>query len=367
VTKQGSRHLWAGVVLAAIAFAPVSSAQAQEKLIFASYLTEVYSASRTDNWFLNEIEKRSGGEIKFERYWAGALLKAPDLYPALSSGAADVVESAPSSYNVREYPLSNILLPLTSNRGDAVAKAWARLYANNADFRKEYEGKGAKVLYAQAWAENTLWSRKAVAKADDLKGLKVRAIPPVSEALAKLGATPVALTWPDGIEGLQRGVVDGMSSSPFDSGVHGNVMDVAKFGTDAGGLGIFAIAVTSIGLDRYKKMSEKHRKIVDDVAAEAQVKGIEFLNQSVDDAVDKMCTKKDGLTIHLFPPEEVEKVKQVAVAHLQDAWIKRAETEAKVKGRPMLDEFLSYVREYEKTSTYLSGFERFMKKCGKKS
>jgi TRAP-type C4-dicarboxylate transport system substrate-binding protein len=365
MTKKVSCFLRAGAMIAAVVGSG-SSAIAQDKLVFASYLTEVYSASRTDNWFLNELEKRSGGEIKFERYWAGALLKAPDLYPALRSGAADIVESAPSSYNVREYPLSNILLPLTSSRGDAVAKAWTRLYASNADFRKEYESKGAKVLYAQAWAENTLWSRKPVAKAEDLKGMKIRAIPPVSEALSKLGATPVALTWPDGLEGLQRGVVDGMSSSPFDSGVHGNAMDVAKYGTDAGGMGIFAMAITSMGMDRYKKLSEKHRKLVDEVAAEAQTKGIEFLNQSVDDAVDKLCTKKEGLTIHFFPPAEVEKVRQTAVAHLQDAWIKRAETEAKVNGRAMLDEFLSYVHEYEKSSTYLSGFERFMKKCGKK-
>ena len=66
-----------------------------------------------------------------------------------------------------------------------------------------------------------------------------------------------------------------------------------------------------------------------------------------------------------FSAEEAEKVRKGAVAPLQDAWIKRASAEAKVDGRKMLDEFLGYVREFEKTSTYVPGFERYLQKCGK--
>ena len=45
--------------------------------------------------------------------------------------------------------------------------------------------------------------------------------------------------------------------------------------------------------------------------------------------------------------------------------MKRAKTEANADGRAMLDEFLGYVREFEKTSTYVPGFERYLQKCGK--
>jgi TRAP-type C4-dicarboxylate transport system substrate-binding protein len=354
------------IAAAALLAANATPSLAAEKLIYATYFSEVYSASKTDMWFMSEVEKRSGGEITFEKYWAQSLVKAPELFPALQSGAADVADSAPASYNVREYPLANIVLPLTSTRADAVTLAWNMLYAQNADFRKEFESKGVKVLYSAAWAENSVWSRKSVAKADDLKGLKVRAVPTISDALAKLGATPIAMTWPDGLEGLQRGVVDAMSSAPFDSAVHGNAQDVAKFGTDAGGLGIFAVATVGISMARYNKLSEKHRKIIDEVAAEAPKIGIQSNDQSVDAAVEKLCTKKDALTVQLFSPEEADKVRKMAVAPLQDAWIKRADTEAKVNGRAMLDEFLGYVREFEKSSTYVPGFQRFVEKCRKK-
>jgi len=172
-------------------------AKAEETLIFATYFSEVYSASKAAIWMMDEITKRSGGEIQFETYWSSSLLKAPDLFPGLQSGAADIVIGAPHGYNVREYPLANVVMPYITNRADALTRAWQDLYRNNAAFRKEFESKGAKVLFSLAWAENTVWSRKPIAKVDDLKGLKIRAVPTISDALQKLGATPVALTWPE--------------------------------------------------------------------------------------------------------------------------------------------------------------------------
>ena len=349
---------------AAIALVGAGPAFAKEKLVYATYFSNVYSASKTDQWFMGEVEKRSGGEITFETFWNQSLVKAPELFPALRSGAADIVDGAPSSYNVREYPLANIVLPLTSTKADAVTLAWNKLYAQNADFRKEFESKGAKILYAGAWAENSMWARRPITKAADFKGLKVRAVPAVSDAYAALGATPVALSWPDGLEGLQRGVVDAMSSAPFDSGILGGAHEVGKYGSDAGGMGIFAMATVGISLDRYKRLSDTHRKIIDEVAAETPNMSIKFNDESVGLAVDKLCATRDAITVNVFSAEEAEKVRKGAVSPLQDAWIKRA-SEANVNGRAMLDEFLGYVREFEKTSTYVPGVERFLQKCGK--
>ncbi|WP_133771413.1 TRAP transporter substrate-binding protein DctP [Enterovirga rhinocerotis] len=362
-TLFGRSTAIAAAFAAIVIAAPVKAA---EKLIYATYFSDVYSASKTDLWFMAEVEKRSNGEITFEKYWNQSLMRAPELFPALRSGAADIVDGAPASYNVREYPLANILMPLTSSKADAVTLAWNKLYAQNADFRKEFESRGAKVLYATAWAENSAWSRRPIAKVGDFKGLKVRAVPPIAEAYAALGATPISMTWPEGLEGLQRGVVDAMSAAPFDSGVLGGAPDAAKYGSDVGGMGIFSMATVAISLDRYRKLSEKHRKIIDEVAAEAPKKSMEFNEASINGAVEKLCARKDKVTVNVFPPEEAEKVRKVASSPLQEAWIKRAKSEAKVDGKAMLDEFLGYVREFEKTSTYVPGFERYLKTCGSK-
>src|SRR3546814_16929407 len=63
-----------------------TQALAAEKLVYATYFSDIYSAGKTDNWFMSEVEKRSNGEITFEKYWAQSLVRAPELFPALRSG-----------------------------------------------------------------------------------------------------------------------------------------------------------------------------------------------------------------------------------------------------------------------------------------
>lgn len=359
-----TRYGMLGAGLLALVGGWQGEARAAEKMIYATYITDAYSATRTDLWFMKEVEKRTNGEIKFETYWASSLLKAPDLLPGLSTGAADIIMTAPAAYNPREYPLSQIVMPFMTTRADALTLAWNELHKTNADFRKQFEAKGAKVLYATSWAENTVWSKKAIAKVDDFKGMKIRAVPPISEALQKLGATPVAMAWPDGLEGLQRGVIEAMSAAPFDSAVVGNIQEVAKFGTDAGGTGPFAMAVTAIGMARYNKLTEQQRKVIDEVAAEAPEQGNRLLTDNVDLAVTKLCGMKEKLTISNFAPAEVEKVQKLAASALQADWIKKAETEAKVDGKAMLEQFKALLKKHEEKATYVQGFERYKAKCG---
>jgi TRAP-type transport system periplasmic protein len=354
--------------LAAIASALGASsipAVAVEKMIYATFFADFYAGSKADIWFMGEVEKRSGGEIKFEKYWAQSLLKAPDLMSGLKSGAADIVNASASVYNVREFPLSNVMMPYLSTRGDAIMLAWRDLYRNSEDLRREYESKGTKVLYPFAWSENSVWSKKPIAKIADFKGLKVRAVPPIAEPIARLGATPVALAWAEGIEALQRGVVDGVGSTPFDSAVHGGMHEVAKYGNDFGGTGIYSVGVIAIGLDRYNKLSEKHRKILDEVAEEMPVQATKALNASVDAAVDKLCAAKDKLVVNKFSDDERKQIYQTAGVGVQQDWLKRIKAETKVDGQALLDQFIGYIRKYEADSTYTPGFDRYEKKCGK--
>ena len=345
--------------------AGMSEVKSAEKMIYATFFADFFAGSKADIWFMEEVEKRSGGEIKFERYWNQALLKAPDLMPALKTGAADVVNSSASIYNIKEYPLANVMMPFLTSRGDAVMLAWRDLYKNHAGLRNEFESKGAKVLYAFAWAENTFWSKKPVGRLADFKGLKVRAVPPLAEPIKRLGATPVALAWAEGLEALQRGVVDGIGTTPFDSAVHASIHDIAKHANDLGGTGIYAVGVIAISLERYNKLSEKLRKIIDEVAAEMPVQATKALNASVDSAVDKLCAAKEKLTINRMPEDERKQVYQIAGVAMQEEWLKRVAAETKVDGKALLDEFVGYIRKYEKDSTYVPGFERYEKKCGK--
>lgn len=365
MVSSSMRHMALATALTTAMGLFASPVAAVEKMIYATFFADFYAGSKADIWMMEEIEKRSGGEIKFERYWNQALLKAPDLMPGLRSGAADIVNSSASIYNQKEYPLANVMMPYLSSRGDAIMFAWRDLYKNNAAIRNEFESKGAKLLYAFAWAENSVWTKKPITKIGDFKGMKVRAVPPIAEPINRLGATPVALGWAEGIEALQRGVVEGVGSTPFDSAVHAGMHEVAKYGNDFGGTGIYAVGAVAISLARYNKLSEKHRKIIDEVAAEMPAQATRALNTSVDAAVEKLCNAKEKLVVSQFTEAERKQIYEIAGVGLQNDWLKRVAAETKVDGRALLDEFVGYVRKYEKDSTYVPGFERYQQKCGK--
>ena len=125
------------------------------------------------------------------------------------------------------------------------------------------------------------------------------------------------------------------------------------------------MAVVAIGVDRYNRLSERHRKIIDDVSAEALQMSLKFNDESVGAVVDKLCGMKDKLKISVTSAEELEKIRMMAVSPLQAAWLKRVKSETKADGAVVLDQFLGDVREFEKTSTYVPGFKRYIQKCGK--
>jgi hypothetical protein len=60
MTQPGFRRK-TGLALTCVAalVAHTAEAGAAEKLIYASYISEVYSASKTDIWLMSEIEKRT--------------------------------------------------------------------------------------------------------------------------------------------------------------------------------------------------------------------------------------------------------------------------------------------------------------------
>lgn len=360
--SKGALAIGCGV-LAAVA---ATAAAAAEKLVYANPYAEVYTPSKIDLWMMDEIEKRSKGEIKFEKYFSGSMLKVVDVFPGLQSGAADMVEGSPAAYNRAEFRLSNVLLPFISTNAEAITKALMELYNTNADLRREYESRNAKVLYIVPWAENTVWSAKPLAKAEDFKGLKIRSLQSVADAVKMLGGTPVAMPWGEAVEALGRGVVDAVSTVPFDSGVLGGIYESAKYGSDAGGMGIFSVAVTAFSKQRFESLSPEHRKIIEEVAAEAPDRFIAALDQAIQKSVDKLCAYKGDLKITLFSDEEKQKVRAIAAEPLHAEWVTwAAETNKNVDTAALLKQFIELVRKHEANSTWLSGFERYKKQgCG---
>jgi len=329
------------------------------KLVYATYLPKNFTFVEVDDWFMQQVTERSGGRITFETYYGASLLKALDVFPGLSQGAADLATGAPG-YNVDMLPLSSVIQPYMTDKADAAVRAFVDLYNAEPALKQEWEGQNMKLLYALAATENTLWSNKQVTKAEDLQGMRIRATLGVAQSLELLGATTVALGMQDGVDGLKRGVIDGFSSSPFDLGVQVGLNDVAKFANDAGTMGIYGIIAMAVNLQSWQRLSPEDQAVLQEVASEVPDKFIEVTNRAVSQAVDKLLASPTPV-VQRTTPEENARWKGATAQKVWDKWVGSMEARG-LDGRSVLDHYVALVKKYEPSSKYTPGFELYVER-----
>jgi TRAP-type C4-dicarboxylate transport system substrate-binding protein len=350
------------VTAAAILPEAAGAQQTTRKLTYATYIPESFAMTKADLWFMDEVTKRTNGRITFEKYFSGSLLKASDILPGVSAGAADIGNSVPSAYNRQDYPLSNITLPFVTDRVDSVTYAFKSLYEANPQFRKEYEGRNLKLLYAPAYAENTIWSMKPITKPGDLKGLRVRAVLAIGDALSKQGASTVAVPWPDAVEGMRRGVVDAMSAAPFDTAVSGGLADIASHASDAGQMGVYAVSATVINQRTFNSLDKETQQVIVQVASEVPAQYFRLLDEVIDASAKKVADKvKSGsLKVAFFADSDVQQMRASVAQEIQKEWIAVA-AKGGNDGRALLDEYMALTRKFDTQSKYVPGFQRVRK------
>ena len=353
-------------VLAAVGAAALGlagAAGAQTKLIFSTYVPEAYSVTACDGFFMDEVTKRTAGKIVFERYYAGSLLNAVDTVPGIGRGAADFGMGFPGAYNRAQYPISNIVMPWISDNFVATTKAANQLYMESADFQAEYEKQNVKALYSIVTPAHSLWSREPIRTASDLKGKRVRSVLAIGDAVRKMGGTPVAMAFPDGLEAMNRGAIDAMGNVPFDLGVTSGLNKVSKYVTDAGRMGTYALSATVINLNRWKALPADVQQTMLDVAKEAPDCFAKIAQQDVEKAADTLIESK-GVEVITFSPEEANKLRDTAGRELWQEWVTLV-TKAGYDGQKLLDRYLELIAQYEKDFPNETGFDIYKRKTGK--
>ncbi|MFC3229898.1 TRAP transporter substrate-binding protein DctP [Marinibaculum pumilum] len=325
------------------------------KLTYATYLPQSFTWVQVDDWFMDEVTRRTDGEVTFERYYGGTLLSALDVFPGLSSGAADLATGAPG-YNPDMLPLSGVVQPYITEKADAAAKAVTDLYAQNAAFRDEWQANGMHLLYALTATENTLWTNRSVTSAEDLKGLRVRATLGIAKSLEMLGATPVAMGMNDGVQAFKSGAIDGFTSAPFDVSTLVGLQDIAKFGGDQGRMGIYAIVALAFNKQSYDALSDSAKAVIGEVAAEIPDRFLKVTDAAVDASVARI-REATGLTVQGLSPAETQRWRDETAQAVWDDWTSEMEDRG-LDGKQVLQQYRDLVAKYDATSSYVPGFDR---------
>jgi TRAP-type C4-dicarboxylate transport system substrate-binding protein len=164
--------------------------------------------------FLNAVESKSNGRIKFQRFWAGTLVKPAEALESTSKGVVDVVTGL-WIYDPGKIPLGSFEYNFIFNdpRLRTQSKIKREMYAQLPELNDEL----AKFNIAPALQFGSLTSydliaRKPIKTLDDLRGLRIAHTPteyvPVFSAV---GAVSVVMPAGEMYQSLERGVVDAVA------------------------------------------------------------------------------------------------------------------------------------------------------------
>jgi TRAP-type C4-dicarboxylate transport system substrate-binding protein len=163
-------------------------------------------------YFLDYVEEKSGGRVKFERFPGGVLGTVPEHLELVRSGSVDAVNLIVFNYR-EDLPLHQYPQMVFGSNEEAVAyhKALSQEIPETAAMLdQEFAENNIKAFSSNAFGENGIISKEVFNTMADLKGKKI-GISSQQQGLIDLGIEVVSVEIPDMYESLSRGHVDALT------------------------------------------------------------------------------------------------------------------------------------------------------------
>jgi TRAP-type transport system periplasmic protein len=307
--------------------AAAAGAAAQTKWDLASAYPATNFHTENINAFAADIDKATAGKLKITVHPNAALFKAPEIKRAVQGGQAQAGEILLVNYQNEWQVFGADGLPFLADSYDASMKLYR---AQKPLLDKKLGEQGMLLLYAVAWPPQGIYSKKPLAAAADLKGIKWRAYSPATSRIAELvGAQPVTIQAAEVSQAFATGVVESMMSSGstgWDAKLHEHV----KYWYDTQAwLPKNAVIVNKGAFDALDAATQA---AVRKAAADAEVRGWEASKKANTESLDKL--KGGGMQI-LPPPAALKAdMKKVGDTMLTE-WLDKAGPE----GKQLVDAF----------------------------
>lgn len=284
------------------------------------------AGSKVDQWFADEVERRTDGEVKIKIFWSEGIAKAQEALTLLQDGALDMAAMSPG-YFPAQLPLhvAPNSIPMAMESVDQASELMKRLMSEVPAYADEASANGIKALFFHHLNPYLLVSREPIVAVEQMQGKKMRTwgtdMPRMVEAV---GGTPVTMMLPEIYEGLSRGVVD---AAPFavDLVVNYKIFEVAKNVSEitlweGPSWGVW------ISESAWAKLTPEQQKIVEEVSIEAMDRDRAAVIAAGEEARRTLAEK--GVTFHTFPAEEKAKWR-AALPDFFEGWIQQMDEQGK--------------------------------------
>ena len=315
------------LALAAAGLVAAGGAAAQAKWDLATAYPATNFHTENINQFAADVDKASGGKLKITVHANASLFKAPEIKRAVQGGQAQAGEVLLVNFQNEWQVFGADGLPFLA---DSYAEAMKLYRAQKPLLEKKLAEQGMMLLYSVPWPPQGIYSKKPLATAADLKGIKWRAYSPATARIGELvGAQPVTVQAAEVSQAFATGVVESMMSSGstgWDAKLHEHV----KYWYDTQAwLPKNAIIVNKGAFDA---LDAATKAAVQKAAADAETRGWAASQKANGETLDKL--KAGGMQI--LPPSAALKadMKKVGDTMLKE-WLDKAGPE----GKQLVDAF----------------------------
>ena len=291
------------------------------------------------------VEEKTGGNftitIGYESFGG-----PKELLDILKIGGLEATTIC-SAYHPDKTPAYGGLdLPFLPLPNADVQQAVHEAYHQHPAIQKEFAGWNAMPFMSNLLPQYEFIGRGEPPKTlDGFKGMRVRAIGGIGEAMRKLGAVPTSVDATEVYTSFERGTVDAASfPSTYAHGSY-KTYEVGDWFTTNLSPGTQACP-TLINIDAWKKLPPQYQALLKEAKAPAYA----ALKAAYKKADDKFIPlfKKEGLEFVTYTDAELDEFRQAGAKPVWDAWVKAREA-AGLPGQELLDLIMSTAKSANKS------------------
>lgn len=198
------------VVGSVLSLATLGQAVAETMLRYAEASPNRGARAEALQYFADQLDDQSGGDLKLDIHWGGALLKYSAILGGVASGAADMgsVLAAYEPQKMRALSVGDIPVP----QSDAWVgmRAMYELMTTNEQLQQQFENNGVVYItnYSTSEMQFECTGDVRIEKLEDFAGKKIRASAIYAKILDEVGANMVNFVYSEVYQALDTGLVD---------------------------------------------------------------------------------------------------------------------------------------------------------------
>jgi TRAP-type C4-dicarboxylate transport system substrate-binding protein len=278
------------------------------------------------------LKRESNGAVDLKLAYGSALGPEKQTPEAIKTGGYEGGQMC-AGYYPNKFPLLSVMeLPFLAPSDTAKRAKLDRLVFDHPLIVEEMAKRwNIKVFISLPLPPYEFMGSKRIAKADDMKGVKMRISGLNAKALQNFGAVPTMVTAPEAYTAVERGTIDSIGfpySYTFGSY---RIYEVSKYVTEGMAMSGF-MCFMGVSIDTWNKLPKELQGKLESIRDLSDKALLEAYT-----AADKKWIPifKQKLEVVPFPIEERRKIAAGANA-IWEAWVKEQEAAGR-PGRKMLD------------------------------